>query len=106
MPETVVELVTTVPDRETALSMGRTAVGRSLAACSQVSGPVTSIYVWKGETHEEGEWVLRLKTLPGLAGSLRDLVRELHPYEVPEILVTESSAEDDYSGWIRTVTRP
>lgn len=106
MPEPVVELVTTVPNPDLGRDIGREAVKAGLAACAQVSGPVTSIYSWKGGLEEEQEWRIRFRTFRNLASDLEEFVRARHPYEVPEIVVLPvSSASDGYLSWMAGVTR-
>lgn len=106
MSESVVELVTTVPNPELGRDIGREAVKAGLAACAQVEGPVTSIYSWKGVLEEEQEWRIRLKTFRNLASGLGEFIRARHPYEVPEIVVHPvSSAPEDYLSWMDGVTR-
>lgn len=99
-----VTVTTTWPDRESALEAGRLAVAGRLAACSQVGGPVTSIYTWKGALERQEEWVLRMKTLEDRLGALEEFVRRIHPYEVPEIVAERlSGASGAYLGWMRGV---
>jgi periplasmic divalent cation tolerance protein len=102
MSDKVVEVITTAPDADIALRIGREAVRAGLCACAQVSGPVTSVYVWKGETCEESEWRLEMKSFSRLAEALEAFIRERHPYEVPEILVREAAAvSTDYLDWMK-----
>ncbi len=106
MSGVAVELCTTVPDRELGLELGRAAVGAGLAACAQISGPITSIYTWKGESAEETEWRLSLKTFQRLASDLEAFIRSRHPYEVPEIVVMAAAAvSTDYLDWMTGSTR-
>jgi periplasmic divalent cation tolerance protein len=75
------------------------------AACVQVSGPVCSVYRWKGEVRREEEWVCTMKTTESSLDALLDLVEQNHPYETPEIVVTEVyGASRAYLDWAREVT--
>lgn len=106
MSGVVVDLTTTVPDRELGLEMGRAAVRAGLAACAQLCGPVTSMYAWKGEYVEETEWRLSMKTFQRLASDLEAFIRSRHPYEVPEIVVMAAAAvSTDYLEWMTGSTR-
>ena len=62
-----------------------------LIACGQVLGPVSSSFRWEGEVQREQEWLALLKTATALADPVRARVAELHPYEVPEIIVTRGA---------------
>lgn len=106
MSGAVVEISTTVPDREFGLELGRAAVEAGLAACAQVSGPITSIYTWKNELVEETEWRVHFKSFQRLSSDLEEFIRSRHPYEVPEIIVIDASAvSSDYLGWMTGAAR-
>jgi periplasmic divalent cation tolerance protein len=79
-------LVVTCPDPGTAESIARRLVEERLAACGNVTTPVTSIYRWKGEVHREPEVVLLVKTRKSLVRECVARIRSTHPYEVPEII--------------------
>ena len=103
--ERLVQVVTAVASRDEALRLAALAVEERLAACVQFTGPVSSVYRWKGEVHTEEEWVCTLKTPEGLERDLIALVRREHPYETPEILVTAAdSVSGDYLAWAKEET--
>ena len=58
----VVQVITTVDSSEEAKRIARLLVERRLAACAQVSGPVTSAYWWDDEVQTDEEWYCVLKT--------------------------------------------
>ena len=95
------QVTTTLPDRDAAHRIGRRLVEERLAACAQVVGPVSSVYRWQGEVESAGEWYCHLKTTASRVEALIARVRELHPYDTPEIValpVTEGDAA--YLRWI------
>ncbi len=107
MSDRAVEMVVTTPDEECAVRLGREAVKARLCACSQISGPVTSVFVWKGDLREEREWRLTMKTLQRLADRLEALILEGHPYEVPEVIVRDLSAvSSEYLEWMKAGVLP
>ena len=57
------------------------------AACAQVQGPIASTYRWEGRVEQAAEWYCHLKTTRVAAVGLRLRLRELHPYDAPEIIV-------------------
>lgn len=77
----------TAPNRHEAVRMGRTIVSESLAACANILDGMTSIFHWNGELQQESEVVLLLKTRAELSHQVVQRVQELHPYDVPAILV-------------------
>lgn len=97
-----IQVVTTVENRDDAQRIARAVVEKRLAACAQVVGPVTSTYWWKGRIEEAEEWQCLLKTREDRFDALEQAIREIHPYEVPEIismpLVQVSPA---YREWLR-----
>lgn len=85
----LVQMTTTLPSEADAETMASGVLDARLAACAQVSGPVTSHYIWKEELCREQEWLCVMKTPATHAERLMAHVLEAHPYEVPEIIVTQ-----------------
>ena len=99
------QVQTTVDDRERANEIVRSVVGKRLASCGQVIGPIESTYWWKGRLETEREWLCVFKTTASLAPRLETFLSETHPYEVPEIVGFEMSmAAPDYRDWIHEET--
>ena len=104
MPD-IIQIVTTIDDREAAKRLGRHLVDERLIACCQVVGPVRSIYRWKGAVEETDEWYCVMKTRPSLYRQVEEAIKGLHPYEVPEIIaIPVSNALPDYAVWVETET--
>ncbi|MHB8798875.1 MAG: divalent-cation tolerance protein CutA [Thermoanaerobaculia bacterium] len=92
--------LTTVGSEEDAARIARHLVETKAAACVSIVAPVRSVYSWEGETHDEAEWLLLIKTARP-AAELRDLLRAVHPYEVPEFLAFPASFADEvYARWV------
>lgn len=92
---------TTLPDEAAAQRVATCAVEQRLAACAQVQGPITSTYRWQGQVAMTREWYCHLKTTDDGVMALQKRIRELHPYEVPEILVVAIVEGDaGYLRWI------
>ena len=79
-----VVVLCTFPDVEQARAIAAELVERRLAACVNLLPGVESIYRWEGKVERAGEVLAVIKTTryPELEAALK----ELHPYEVPEIL--------------------
>lgn len=106
MTSAVVVLVT-VPDARVARKLSDALVGERLAACVTALPGAKSTYRWKGKVERATEVVLMIKTRSVLAKRLERRVRELHPYDVPEILALPVAAgESRYLRWISESTRP
>jgi periplasmic divalent cation tolerance protein len=76
-------------------------VERRLAACVQVLGPIISTYRWQAAVAHADEWLCLIKTERRLFDRVEEAIRELHPYETPEIIATAIVAGSaDYLAWI------
>ena len=94
-------VITNLPDRAQAISLAHKLVEERLAACVNVLGECTSVYRWKGENETASEVPVLIKTLAQHYAPLEQLIRSLHPYELPEIIaVPISSGLPAYLDWI------
>jgi periplasmic divalent cation tolerance protein len=95
------QVTTTLPDQATAEHLGATLVQERLAACAQVVGPISSTYWWQGRVERSGEWYCHLKTTRARLPDIQRRVRELHPYELPELVaVPLVDGDQQYLKWI------
>ena len=96
----------TCPDAANARRIARVLVDERLAACVQVVPSLVSTYRWQGEVQSSDELLLLIKTSRGRWPALATRVRELHPYETPELLTFEAADGDaDYLAWLDAQTR-
>ena len=88
--------------RKEARKIARVLVERRLAACvNEIGAPVRSVYRWKGKVETAKEFLLVIKTTKRRFAGLRDAVRELHSYEVPEIIALPmAEGSEAYLNWI------
>jgi len=94
----------TCPESD-ARSLARTLVEEHLAACCNIIPGVTSIYRWKGKIEEDAEALLFVKTRADMFETLEKRVREIHSYEVPEIVqVPVTAGSQIYLEWIGRMT--
>lgn len=77
----------TAPDAVSAEALVEALVEEGLAACGNIVGGVTSLYRWEGALERASEVLIILKTTAQAAPRLTARVPELHPYDVPEVLV-------------------
>ena len=94
-------VLTTVADRDKGVALARTLLERRLAACVNVGAPVDSLYHWRGEIETAQEVPLTIKTRASLYAKVEAAIRELHEYELPEIVAVRiSDGFAPYIGWI------
>lgn len=94
-------VVTTVGTEEQAYLIAREIVARRQAACVNIVPGIRSIYRWKGKICKDGELLLIIKTLEGEFEGVAATIRELHSYELPEILsFSVSHGERGFLEWI------
>lgn len=100
MPDTIV-VTTSFANKEEALSLSKILLSKRLVACAQLSGPVQSLYWWKGEIVQDEEYRLVMKSSASLWEKLEKEIRLNHSYDIPEILATPVSAvSHDYRQWL------
>ncbi|MFL6194189.1 MAG: divalent-cation tolerance protein CutA [Thermoanaerobaculia bacterium] len=94
-------VVTTVGTEEQAYTIAREIVARRQAACVNILPGVRSIYRWKGKICKDGELLLIIKTMEGEFEAVAATIRELHSYELPEILsFNVTHGEKGFLEWI------
>ncbi len=97
----VVLLLTTLPDDHDLASLARALVDERLAACVSALPTMRSTYCWQGGIEEANERQLIIKTTRSRVEALQARLGELHPYDVPEILVVEViGGSERYLQWV------
>jgi len=103
--EDVLLILITTPDRATADLIANALVEERLAACVNIVPGIRSVYRWKGLVEQSDESLLLVKSTMSRFGDLESRVRDLHPFELPEIIaVTLVSGLADYLHWVREST--
>ncbi|GAB3682988.1 divalent-cation tolerance protein CutA [Streptomyces sparsus] len=97
----ILTVLTTTDSAERAAELARGAVEARCAACAQINGPVTSVYRWQGEIHQDPEWQVLFKTTAARFEALETYLRQAHTYDVPEIIATPvTRGGADYLAWV------
>lgn len=105
MSAEVLMALCTCPDTAVGERIAAALVGEGLAACVNTLPGITSAYLWKGEVQRDSEVLLLIKTTQARLPELTDRVRQLHPYELPEVIaVPVSGGLPDYLQWVITCT--
>jgi len=95
----------TVPDRTLGKNIAETLVQERLAACANLVPGLLSTYRWQGKIEQEPEELLIIKTRETLVERLIARVRELHSYQVPEIIALPVLAGSQaYLDWVTQET--
>ncbi len=105
MKEGHVVVFSTASCEDEAARIAKPVIEEGLAACVNIVRGVRSIYSWKGKLHDDEEALSIYKTRAGLFERLKARIKELHGYEMPEIIalnVEQGSAE--YLEWIDEAT--
>ncbi len=97
----ILQVVTTTARREEAETLAGELVTRRLAACVQIVGPLISVFHWQGKVERSEEWLCQVKTRRDKFAELEATIRQLHPYDVPEILAFPAAlASEPYARWL------
>lgn len=98
----VLLVLCTFPNAEVAQSTATALVGEGLAACVNLAPQVTSIYRWEGKVESANEVLGYIKTTRSAYEALEGRLRQLHPYEVPEILAFPvERGSEAYLAWVK-----
>ena len=98
-------ILVTAPKAE-APQLARRLLRERLIACANLVPQVQSIFWWKGKLDSTRETLLILKCPTRNVRRVLKRVRELHPYEVPEILALPvTAAHRPYAQWVLRETK-
>ena len=94
-------VLTTASSQEEARKLANALLERRLAACVNILPKIDSIYRWKEKVEESQEFLLLIKTAEPAIAKLRDAIKELHSYELPECIVLPiETGSEAYLKWI------
>tara|TARA_B100000029_G_scaffold112909_1_gene105084 strand:- start:568 stop:879 length:312 start_codon:yes stop_codon:yes gene_type:complete len=93
-------IVSTFPNKTIIKKIGKQLVEKKLVACVNIS-KIDSIYSWKGKIENDSEYLAIFKTTKKNQVSLKNEIKKLHPYDVPEIAeITVNSMNKPYLDWL------
>ncbi len=102
-----IQVATTTDNKDLAGRIAQALVQQRLAACVQVSGPIASTYRWQGDVETAQEWLCTVKSRRDLFPRIAAAIREVHTYDVPEIIATGLVEGDaDYLQWLDEMLAP
>lgn len=95
-------ILCTIDNAAGAEKVARHLVEGGLAACVNIIPGMTSIYRWENNICRDSECLMIIKATDDRFPALERAIRELHPYDVPEILrLPVSGGTEDYLNWVR-----
>ena len=97
----VVLILSTAPDPSVAERVARALLEQRLVACANVLPGVRSHYWWKDEIETSTEALTLMKARWSDVERIVARLREMHPYEVPEVIAVPVVAGlDSYLDWV------
>ncbi len=94
-------VLSTAGSEDEARKLARHLVEHHLAACVNIVPQIESIYRWQGKLESSQEWLLLIKTSAERFPAVRDAIRELHSYELPEcIAISIDDGSASYLQWL------
>ena len=99
--EPISVIVTSVGTEQQAVEISEELIARRLATCINIVPCLRSIYRWKGKVCEDSEFLLLVKTRRALFAAVSEAIRELHSYELPEVLeFPVGESEPNFHRWV------
>ncbi len=101
-----IQVITTTEKKDDARRIARALVEARLGGCVHVIGPVASTYWWRDRIETTEEWLCVIKSSRDRYVALEKAIRDIHPYEVPEIIaVPVARGSRSYLNWLGKTLR-
>lgn len=98
-------VLSTCSSEDEAARIASTLTSEKAAACCNIVPGIRSLYFWQGKPEDEKEILLLIKTTPSSFARVREIIIELHSYDVPEIIAIPIVAGSaDYLQWVSEQT--
>jgi periplasmic divalent cation tolerance protein len=92
---------TTTAKKSDALRLAKTLASHKLVACTQIIGPIISIYKWEGKLQQSKEWLCVTKAKKSDYLKMEKVIKSVHPYDLPEIIATPIiKGSSEYLNWL------
>lgn len=99
-------VLTSAGSEEEAKKIAQNLVESRLAACVNIIGRAESVYRWEDNVQTAEEWLMMIKTTSSNFEPVKEAIRKLHSYELPECVSIEiADAEEGYLKWLRENTQ-
>ncbi len=94
-------VLTTAGSEDEARKIAHHLVEQRMAACVNIIPRIESVYRWQGKVESSHEYLMLIKTTDEMFPAVRDAIRELHSYELPEcIMIVVDDGSSGYLQWI------
>ncbi|EKT58591.1 divalent-cation tolerance protein CutA [Providencia sneebia] len=94
-------ILCTTNSQSNAIKITQQLLDKHLAACVSLLPELTSLYRWKNEIVQDKEILLLIKSINKNQPAIFDTIKEIHPYETPELIKLDINQVDDgYLAWI------
>jgi periplasmic divalent cation tolerance protein len=101
--ESMYLIITTAPKHDDAKKLADLAIEKNMAACVQMQAECISTYRWQGQIETSTEYPVHFKTNESKRQALMSLLKQNHPYDVPEIICIKlDDVDSDYADWLNT----
>ncbi|EKT62190.1 divalent-cation tolerance protein CutA [Providencia burhodogranariea] len=91
----------TTNNQNNAIKIAQMLLDRHLAACVSLLPELTSIYRWKDDITQDKEILILIKSIHKNQTELFDAIKEIHPYETPELISLDLEHVDGgYLDWL------
>jgi len=102
MKSDIMMACTTFSSKARAIECCQKLIKEKLVACTHVTGPITSNYLWEEELCEELEWKVEMKASVENIGKVEKAVLQLHEYDMPQWVTWKISASPAYGSWVNS----
>ena len=95
-----VMIISTFPDKKSISKIANHVVKKKFAACVNIT-KISSVFSWKGKIENQSEYLALFKTTKKNQANLKNEIKKLHPYDVPEIAEIDiTSINKPYLKWV------
>ena len=93
-------IISTFPNKTVTKKIANQLVKKKLTACVNIT-KIDSVYSWKGKIQNDSEYLAFFKTTKKNEKTLKNEIKKLHPYDVPEIVeINPISINKPYLKWL------
>ena len=97
-------VITTIETLEDAKKIAKFLVDNRYAACVNIIPSIISIYYWDDKLNEDNEIMLFIKSAKSF-DELKNIIKKIHPYEVPEIIKIDIEGNEDYINYLKRYSK-
>ena len=96
-----ISIFVTVPNTKIANKITNFLIEKKLVACVNIIPKIKSVYWWENKVCKSNELLLVMKSVKSNFNKIVKEIERIHPYEVPEIVCVDITANKNYLNWIK-----